>query len=517
MVISCENEGKRGEKVRLETLLSYNKIYIQCHDNPDADTIASGYALYRYFSDMGKDAVLFYSGKFQIQKSNLKLMVHELEIPVEYLDSIKVQPEDLLLLVDCQYGEGNVARVEAANVAVIDHHQIEMDVDDMCEIQSELGSCSTLVWHMLENENYLVNEDVRIGTALYYGLFTDTNQFAELYNPLDMDMRESVSVNQSMIRQFRNANISLEELETAGIAMIRNIYNSQYRYAIIKSAPCDPNILGLISDFLLQVDAVDSCVVYNILNDGIKLSVRSCIKEVRANELAEFLCEEIGSGGGHIEKAGGFISKRLYEKKYEGIHTESYFGDRMNDYFENTQIIYAKKDAADVSDMELYQKKELVLGFVRPSLVYPVGTDITVRTLEGDVDIKVTDDVIIMIGIKGEVYPITLDKFQKSYRIVSERSDLKDTSIQMKYVPAIKNRNDNTTCQITAYAGSCVTTDRTKIYAKPLNKTTKIFTAWDEERYMLGKAGDYLAVRLDDVHDIYAVEKNIFALTYEKV
>lgn len=503
--------------MRLKDLLQYNKIYIQCHDNPDADAIASGYALYCYFMDMGKSVSLFYSGKFQIQKSNLKLMVQELDIPIVYLSEVYVGQADLLLLVDCQYGEGNVARVDAANVAVIDHHQIEMEVTDSCEIQSELGSCSTLVWHMLENEGYPVNEDTAVGTALYYGLFTDTNQFAEIYNPLDMDMRESVAVNQSMVRQFRNANISLEELETAGIAMIRTIYNAQYRYAIIKSAPCDPNILGLISDFLLQVDAVDSCVVYNILNDGIKLSVRSCIKEVRANELAEFLCEGIGSGGGHIEKAGGFISKRLYDKKYEGIHTESYFGDRMNDYFENTNIIYAKEQEADISGMELYQKKEMVLGFVRPSKVYPIGTEITIRTLEGDLDIEVTDDVVIMIGIKGEVYPIALDKFERSYRVLSESSDLKDTSIQMKYIPAIKNRKDNSTTQITKYAGSCMTTDRSRIYARPLKKTTKIFTAWDEEKYMLGKVGDYLAVREDDAHDIYAVEKKIFGLTYEKV
>lgn len=503
--------------MRLKDLLQYNKIYIQCHDNPDADAIASGYALFRYFMDMGKSVTLFYSGKFQIQKSNLKLMIQELDIPIVYLSDVYVGQADLLLLVDCQYGEGNVARVDAANVAVIDHHQIEIEVTDSCEIQSELGSCSTLVWHMLENEDYPVNEDTALGTALYYGLYTDTNQFAEIYNPLDMDMRESVTVNQSMVRQFRNANISLEELETAGIAMIRTIYNAQYRYAIIKSAPCDPNILGLISDFLLQVDAVDSCVVYNILNDGIKLSVRSCIKEVRANELAEFLCEGIGSGGGHIEKAGGFISKRLYDKKHEGIHTESYFGDRMNEYFENTNIIYAKEQEADISGMELYQKKELVLGFVRPSKVYPIGTDITIRTLEGDLDIEVTDDVVIMIGIKGEVYPIALDKFERSYRVLSESSNLKDTSIHMKYIPAIKNRKDNTTTQITRFAGSCMTTDRSRIYARPLKKTTKIFTVWDEEKYMLGKVGDYLAVREDDTHDIYAVEKKIFGLTYEKV
>ena len=66
------NHGKKGRKMRLENLLTYNKIYIQCHDNPDADTIASGYALYQYFKAKGKDAILFYGGKFQIQKSNLK-------------------------------------------------------------------------------------------------------------------------------------------------------------------------------------------------------------------------------------------------------------------------------------------------------------------------------------------------------------------------------------------------------------------------------------------------------------
>lgn len=503
--------------MKLTDLLSYKKIYIQCHDNPDADTIASGFALYRYFSEQGKDVVFFYSGKFMIQKSNLMLMIKELQIPILYVKEPPKLEGELLLMVDCQYKAGNVTRVLAENVAVIDHHQLEMEENELCEIDSSLGSCSTLVWKLLIDADYPVDENVALGTALYYGLYTDTNQFAEVYNPLDMDMRENVMVNQSMIRQFRNANISLAELETAGIALIRNIYNEQYRYAIIKAAPCDPNILGVISDFLLQVDCVDTCVVYNVLNDGIKLSVRSCIKEVRANELAEFLCEGIGSGGGRVEKAGGFISAKLYEKQYNGIHTESYFGDRLNEYFENTEIIYAKTASIDVKDMVLYQKKEMTLGFVRANNVYPLGTKIRIRTLEGDVDLEVTKDLIIMIGIKGEVYPITEEKFNRAYRVVEERSDLRNTTIQMKYVPMIKNRTDNTAKQITEFAGSCVTTKTSQIYAKQLEKTTKIFTAWDEEKYMLGKVGDYLAVRKEDQHEIYAVEENIFGLTYEKI
>ena len=45
----------------------------------------------------------------------------------------------------------------------------------------------------------------------------------------------------------------------------------------------------------------------------------------------------------------------------------------------------------------------------------------------------------------------------------------------------------------------------------------RIRTAWDEEKYMLGKEGDYLAVRMDDLHDIYIIEKSIFQRTYEEI
>ena len=153
--------------MKLTDLLSYQKVYIQCHDNPDADTIASGFALYRYFIDKGKEVVFFYSGKFMIQKSNLMLMIKELEIPILYVKEPPRLEDELLIMVDCQYGAGNVTKVIAEHVIVIDHHQLEMEENEFCEINSSLGSCSTLVWKLLEDDGYGVNEDTTIGTALY--------------------------------------------------------------------------------------------------------------------------------------------------------------------------------------------------------------------------------------------------------------------------------------------------------------------------------------------------------------
>lgn len=498
--------------MRLSELEKYGEITIQCHDNPDGDAIASGYGLYVYFKEKGKKVRFIYSGGRKIQKSNLVLMTERLDIPIEYVGDLEEGPiKGLLITVDCQYGAGNVTKLPAEQVAIIDHHQIEITDIDLQEIQPNLGSCSTLVWKMMKEEGFSFKEDTKLGTALYYGLFSDTNQFAEIYNPVDMDMRDDVAFNKSLITLFRNSNLTLKELEIAGIALIRNIFNDDYNYAIIKAQPCDPNILGLISDFLLQVDTIHTCVVYNELPEGYKISVRSCSKEVKASELAAFITEGIGSGGGHLEKAGGFISKKRYEEEYPTLHSEAYFSEKMNEYFDNIDIIYAREYDIDVNDMKSYVKKQIPLGYAKAEEIFPIGTPITIRTLEGDIDNVVKEDMYIMIGIKGEVHPIKKEKFEKTYRETEE-----NFLLEAEYIPTIKNRNDGISKNIMCYAKTCIATGEAHIHAKELTKTVKVFTTWDEEKYMLGKPGDFIAVRCEDKHDIYIVERDIFFKTYEE-
>lgn len=503
--------------MNLKELECFNPITIQCHDNPDADALASGFGLFTYFKEKGKDVRLVYAGRNRIQKPNLTLMVDKLNIPVIFLQDTEVPVKGLLITVDCQYGAGNVTHMSAENIAMIDHHQIENADIPLAEIRSNLGSCSTLVWQMMKEAGYSFDENKRLGTALYYGLYSDTNQFSEIYNPLDMDMRDSVPCEKSLINLFKNSNLSLQELEIAGLALIKHIYNDDYRYAIIKAKPCDPNILGLISDFLLQVDEVDTCIVYNELGEGMKFSVRSCIKEVRADELASFLADDMGSGGGHKEKAGGFIPKNRYEEKYPTLHSEAYFSERMNEYFDNCQIIDAETYEIDISSMKGYCKRKLPQGFVPAKEIMPVGTPITVRTLEGDMDMKVEEDIIFMIGIKGEIYPVKKEKFERTYCPTEEKYLLKKHALQDDYVPTVRSRLTGASKEITDFAKVCVPTGETHIHAKALTGMVKVFTAWDKEKYMLGKPGDFLAVRCDDRHDIYVVERDIFYKSYEEM
>lgn len=495
--------------MRLSELLKYDDIVIQCHDNPDADAIASGYGLYTYFKNLGKRVKLVYGGRYVIQKSNLVLMVSELQIPIQYVETLAM-PE-LLITVDCQYGEGNVTRFEAEHVAVIDHHQVSGELPELSEVRSNLGACATLVRELLKEEGIDLNEDSKLATALYYGLLTDTNQFTEISHPLDKDLRDDAAFERSLITRLRNSNLSLKELEIAGMALLGYDYNETYRYAVAEAKPCDPNILGMISDLMLEVDAVDTCLVYSVLPFGVKISVRSCVKEVKASELAEFIVQGIGSGGGHLEKAGGFIQKELLDKA-DTDDVSGFLKCRMDEYFNGVEIIDAMNYEIDITEMQRYQKRKLPVGFVKAVELFETGTNVCVRTLEGDLDVTIDDDIYIMIGIKGEIYPIKREKFEQSYQVKDE-----PYCFEGEYEPIIKDTVEGKNILLVPHARACVPSGESYIYVRQLAHRVKVFTAWDKEKYMRGQKGDYLAVREGDLHDIYVIEQSIFEKTYARV
>lgn len=503
--------------MRLSELERYHPITVQCHDNPDADAMAAGYGLYCYYKSKNLEVHLIYSGPNKIKKANLKLMVEKLGIPIEYYPpGSRERIPGLLITVDCQYGAGNVTYFPAEEVAIIDHHPLEVSHVEKIYIQPNVGSCATLVWSMLKEEKYVLHNDLNLSTALYYGLYTDTNQFAELFNPLDMDMRESVAFNKSLITLFRNSNLSLKELEIAGIAMIRYNFNEEYHFAVIRAQPCDPNILGLISDFLLQVDEIDACVVYNEVNDGYKLSVRSCIKEVKASELAKFLTEGIGSGGGHFEKAGGFISRKLYEEAHPTLHSEAYFNNRMTEYFDSFSVIFAKDMELDLADMKIYCRSKRPMCCVKVSDLFDPGTQFTLRTREGDRDMLLGEEMYILLERDGTSQIYSGERFERYFKLTG-RDMPEDYYEKSEYIPAAKEWTNGNSFILSDYARICFPNEQFCIYAKPLKKGVKVFTKWDEEKYQLGMPGDYLAVSAEDPHDIFIEEKDCFSEKYEQI
>lgn len=494
--------------LELASLLNFDSITIQCHDNPDADALASAYGLFVFFDSKGKQVRMIYGGRNSISKPNLVEMIEALHIPIIHVS----KPEDiegLLITVDCQYGAGNVTHFNAKQVAIIDHHQPETTASEMVHIQSYLGSCATVVYQLLNSSGFVIEDYSHVATALYYGLFSDTNNFSELSHPADKDMMDDLRYDINLLRKLKNSNLTLADMEIAGLTLLSHSFNSNLKYAIFKSEPCDPNILGFISDIVLQVNSVDTCVIFNEMNGAIKFSVRSCIREVMASELAVFITKGIGSGGGHLEKAGGYISLSKFNELYPNTTIDQYLFDCVKENYESHNIIYSSSYTLDNSKMKQYKKKNITVGYVPTTALFPIGTALLIRSLEGDVQTIVSDQTYIMIGIQGEIYPIKKERFERSY-IPSQTP----YTLHTEYFPSVKNLLSGESISLKSFAFSCTSTGEVIVYASPLEKATKVFTSWDYTKYMSGKIGDYITIRQDDIHDVYIVEKNIFHQTY---
>ncbi|MDR1621822.1 MAG: DHH family phosphoesterase, partial [Synergistaceae bacterium] len=355
--------------MKLCDLLPYDSIAIQCHDNPDADTLASGYGLYRYFRSKKSGGILklFYGGPAPITKPNLTGMVETLNIPVEYEPDLK-EWQGLLITVDCQHGATNAMYVKAPHVAVIDHHIQESSLPPLCDLRPSLGSCSTLVWILLTQESFII--DSRLATALYYGLFCDTDNFAEVCHPLDYDMRDMLHADEGILRKLKHSNLSLSDLHIISTVLKENRYDRQGRFMIIATPPCDPNLLGFVSDLAMQVDVVDIVVAFSVVDERIKFSVRTAVREVKASDLTVWLARDVGWGGGHREKAGGLISGAKYAAHAGECLPDEFFARRIDEYLNRYEVIDCLNPSDSINlklrlnEMKIFRKLPVRLGFV---------------------------------------------------------------------------------------------------------------------------------------------------------
>lgn len=314
----------------LQQFLNKKRICIQCHNNPDSDTLASAYGMYCFFTDKGIKTEIIYSGPKEIEKYNLHYMIKNCGIPIRYTKEL---PEtELLLIVDGQYGQGNVEKFNAPEIAVIDHHICVMEENERTLIAPSYQSCSTIIWELLEEEGYPVKENEKLCVALLFGLFIDTASFYDLYGDRDIKMRLALNGEYPLFDRLIKSCMTVAELMVASDAMYNHYFEYSKKFAVISALKCDQSILGTIGDFVIQVDVILVTFAYTNINGGYQISIRSCDNNILANDLAAFLCEGIGSGGGHAQKAGGRISIEKYEDKYGKEDFFEFVIRKLNEY-----------------------------------------------------------------------------------------------------------------------------------------------------------------------------------------
>ena len=294
--------------------------------------------------------------------------------------------------------------------------------------------------------------------------------------------------------------------------------------ALIQAETKDAESLGQMCEQLMQKELLELCVAYMENPSGCKFVVRSLSDMARADEVAGYLSDSVGAGGGQQDKAGGFISAYLFQEERMKNEAEKSRNDkagkddyykflwkRLSQYFAEYQVIRSEEYQPQLDLMGRYEKKKIKLGVVRTVDFLKEGTPILIRTLEGDMECVSADDLFIMIGIDGEVYPIRQKKFEHSYEFTDGEPEY-----DSEYEPVIYNMITDEEYHLTPYMKTCQAKGISYIYAKQLKQSVKIFTQWDQSKYLKGSKGDYLAVRGDDFNDVYIIEKSVFLRSYEK-
>lgn len=320
----------------LKKLEQYPDVCIQCHNAPDSDTIGAAFGVYRYLTWKGIPASMVYGGETPIKKYNLKLLLSECGIPLRF---IRRQPKtSLLLVVDAQYGNTNVETFDAPETAIIDHHIPTVPDHELYLIRPEYQSCSTMVWELLKEEGYPVENDHALCTALLYGLYIDTSSFSSLYHDADVRMKlDLMTERNALFERLTMSNMSIAEMMIATDAMHNHYLDIDRRFAIISALKCEQSVLGVIGDFMIQIDMVNVCIAYTQKNDRYQFSIRSCIDDYPANEIAAAISNQVGGGGGHLTKAGGGIQISAMEQIFGDIDIFDLIYNRMIEYFNDAQ------------------------------------------------------------------------------------------------------------------------------------------------------------------------------------
>lgn len=282
-------------------------VYIQTHNFPDPDAIASAYGMQRLLEYHGISSTICYKGKIDRYSTGKLLEIIGIELlNVEHLEEI-LKAEDEVILVDAQKGNSNIIDIAGEEIICIDHHPMNEKYEyRFSDIRPEVGACATMIaQYYYEND---VPMDWKIATALTYGIRIDTNNLSRGVSKLDMEMlyRLYDICKYDVIHMLENSSLCFEDLVaySSAISSIEVYDNVSFADT---GADCPEALIANVSDFMLALVEVAFSVVYSRREEGIKLSVRSQNEVLDAGKIVAEALEGVGNGGGHASMAGGFV------------------------------------------------------------------------------------------------------------------------------------------------------------------------------------------------------------------
>lgn len=286
-------------------------IFLQ--DNPDPDAIASGLTLKHISKFYDVESNIYYGGDISHQKN--KTLINLLNI-----DLIKAKTKEEVMQI--VRSAGKIALIEASipsknNILpeegvipnlIFDHHQVDMSSvkGDFIDIQPKIGATSTIMTKYIRQLN--IKPTSQLATALLYGIRTDTNGFTRNTTSDDLSAASYLSplVDVSILNQLESPPMSLETLDIIGRAIRNREIRGSYLASFVDFIN-ERDALPQAAEMMLQLEGVNTVLIFGINEDKVQLSARSRDTRVNLGLLLQSAFGKLNSGG-HATMAAGTIN-----------------------------------------------------------------------------------------------------------------------------------------------------------------------------------------------------------------
>jgi len=285
------------------------RLAIVTHDSPDPDSIASAAALQAIAEHLGVEADILYLGDIGHQENRAFVNLLGIEL-LDWDEAEDTDRYDTIALVD--HAKSAEQQTDLDVDVLIDHFEPTDEFDaEFVDVRPNMSSTSTIMTKYVQE--FDMNVDEGVATALLYGIRTETLDFKRETTPADLTAAAYLYpfANHDTLEQVESPSMSPETLDVLAEAIQNREVQGSH---LVSNAGFirDREALGQAAQHLLNLEGITTTAVFGITNDTIYLAARS--KDIRVNigKVLNDAYSEIGEQSGHSTQADAEIPLGIF-------------------------------------------------------------------------------------------------------------------------------------------------------------------------------------------------------------
>jgi nanoRNase/pAp phosphatase (c-di-AMP/oligoRNAs hydrolase) len=266
----------------------------------DPDAMASALALKRLFWRKVKKTMVFHTNTIK-RADNLSL-IKLLKIKQQHSRNLNPAEFTKWAIVDSQPHHNEQLSKHRFDI-IIDHHPLgRKSSASLVDIREDYGATCTIMTEYLRAAK--IKPSPRLATALFYGIKTDTDNFARATTPSDINAFRYLYqfTNINIIKKIESSEMTRKTLSDFRTAL-ENLTFIKDKAFIHMGKVDNPDILVIMADFFLKMVEATWCIVSGIYGQKLIIIFRNAGFRLDAGKTAQRLFGNWGSAGGHKSAA----------------------------------------------------------------------------------------------------------------------------------------------------------------------------------------------------------------------